>query len=528
MAQQPIITHVIQELSRGGGARATMYLAHYHQKLTGAKHQIVSLLPADPNAVQIARDLGIEVKVTSDTATLHTILEVSDIVQVSWWNAVDIYQFLKMRLPACRLLGWFHVGGQAAPQVITNKLADFFDLSLACSPFTRGHPSLVSAAAEDPKRVGMVYGATDFSRIGSIAKIPHTGFNIGYIGTVDFIKMHPAYVRMSAAANISDAQFMLCGSGEGIPAIIHQAKQLQSERKFRYLGYVEDMPALLSVLDAYGYPLREDTYAASEMNLQEIMYAGIPAVVFPYGGIKDLIIDGVTGLIASTEREYSQALEFLYHHPEQRARIGEKAREYATMFFGAENAAKSIAPLYSQLLEQPKRLRAWGNYVAERAIRPDLSDLYFSTADSLTTVTGGYQFFIESLGNYGADFLISTYSTDITEQLAADNRIAASQNVMVQSGLRPYRQKFPTDWRLGYWLTIAEIKNNQLQAALVAIFDSVNNGGDIRSLLTLQWIAEQLKESALVAELNPIIAAQGSSIDTQKQIKEFLRQLTAA
>jgi glycosyltransferase involved in cell wall biosynthesis len=505
MSKKIIVTHVIQQLSRGGGARATLYLAHYHQKLTGYEHQILSLLPPDPDAVNLARDYGISVKVASEHAIAFKYLEESDIVNVSWWNSVEMYRFLRNRLPACRLSGWFHVGGQAAPQVLTNGLVDFFDLSIACSPFTRGHPALCSLSQhEQSYRVAMVYGATDFNRIGAIEKSEHSGFNIGYIGTVDFIKMHPKYVQMSSQAAIPDAQFLLCGSGEAIPQIIHEARALGSEHKFKYLGYVEDMKGLLSILDAYGYPLREDTYAASEMNLQEVMFAGIPVVVFPSGGIKDLVIDQVTGFVVNTEEEYAYALEYLYRNPIERDKIGKNAKQYAEKFFGAENAARQLVPLFESLLKKPKSFRTWGQQRGDNHIRPDVTDLFVDSND----ITQGASFFISTLGSYGNEFLLSAFGKTFEEKLEADRIISQSKTVLVQSGIRPYRDRFPNDWLLNYWTSLCDYISGQSQRALVEAFDSVNNGGDVRSQVLLLHLARNAQDSKLCDELSKIINQQ--------------------
>jgi len=46
---------------------------------------------------------------------------------------------------------------------------------------------------------------------------------------------------------------------------------------------------VIETFDVYGYPLCADTYASGELNLQEVMYAGVPPVVFPYGGVKGLV-----------------------------------------------------------------------------------------------------------------------------------------------------------------------------------------------------------------------------------------------
>lgn len=53
------------------------------------------------------------------------------------------------------------------------------------------------------------------------------------------------------------------------------------------------------------------------------------------------MINNYTGLVAQSESEYTQAIEYLYHHPEERLRLGRNAKEYAQQLFGAENVAET-------------------------------------------------------------------------------------------------------------------------------------------------------------------------------------------
>lgn len=95
-----------------------------------------------------------------------------------------------------------------------------------------------------------------------------------------------------------------------------------------------------------GYPLCLDTYAASELNLQEAMFAGIPPVVFPHGGIQLLVKHNETGLVVHSNQEYRDAIAYLYNNPSERLRLGANAAEYSKRHFGARNnAPKMIGPI---------------------------------------------------------------------------------------------------------------------------------------------------------------------------------------
>ena len=106
---------------------------------------------------------------------------------------------------------------------------------------------------------------------------------------------------------------------------------------------MEDIRSVLESLDVYGYPLCPDTYAAAELNLQEAMFAGLPVVTFPHGGIGKLVQHGETGMLVNTPEEYAQAIEQLYQNPAERARLGAPtALGFAQRYWGAESAAREF------------------------------------------------------------------------------------------------------------------------------------------------------------------------------------------
>ena len=378
-------------------------------------------------------------------------IEKTDIVHINFWNNPEIYQLLRSDLPEMRLLIWFHIAGDKAPQIITNKVIDFTDFALACSPYTYKHPAIQNLPPNiRTEKSGMVYGATDFERLSNITLKPHMNFNVGYIGTINFVKMHPNYIAMNAAINIPDVKFIVCGGGiENI--LKQQAKQLGKANNFKFLGYIHDIKSVIETLDVFGYPLCENTYAASELTLQEVMFAGVPPVVFPYGGVKHLIINGETGLIVNSEREYKEAIEFLYYNPKKRREIGQKAKEYAKEVFGAENAAKKLNPIYEKMMKKPKKLHIWG-------IKSDLPiiDQPISLEDLTDEVKkkSPSELFIETLGDKSQNFITSLTSQDIYALLDAENKIANAPPVLQSEGgggILHYRNYYREDPYLRLW-----------------------------------------------------------------------------
>ena len=311
----PRILHLIQNLVGGGGSRAMISLAKHSARLAGYEYQLVSLGAADSVGLDLARQANLPVLNQPDRNELFQAMADADIVLVHWWNNPDLATLFRRELPPMRLALWLHVGGYHPPQVFSRSLIDFADLTVACSPHTYAHPVFTSLP-EDFRRqcTALVLAGAEFDRLQGLTAHAHVGFRVGYIGTVDPVKMHSEFVNMSCAVNVPEVKFVVCGNGD-FRWLANRAEELGRSADFDFRGPVEDIRSVLETLDVYGYPLCPDTYAAAELNLQEAMFAGLPVVTFPYGGIGKLIQHGETGVLVNTPEEYARAIEHLYQNP---------------------------------------------------------------------------------------------------------------------------------------------------------------------------------------------------------------------
>jgi len=205
-----------------------------------------------------------------DRATILREIENSDIVHLHFWNTPEMYEFLRSGLHSMRLLIKFNIGGKHPPHIITRDLIEFADFALTTSPEAHEIPVFQNLPADvRHKKTGMVFGATDFERLSGFKPRPHDTFNVGYIGTVDFSKMHPNYVSMSAQIDIPDVRFIVCGNnGQAFRDIRKQVVLHDAEERFDTRGYVEDIRSVIEILDVFGYPLCEDNYSTVELVLQ--------------------------------------------------------------------------------------------------------------------------------------------------------------------------------------------------------------------------------------------------------------------
>jgi glycosyltransferase involved in cell wall biosynthesis len=438
MAAEPSLLHVVPKLTMGGAGRSLLEVIRHSQKSKPSyRHDLLSLEPGQESAIAKARTLCGKVMDAPDENAWGDLVRSQDLILLHYWNTPCVQRFLRAPLPRTRLVLWLKVMGNTAPHVVTPALLGRCDRVIATCPTSLRNPVL--ANADTPCH--LVPGVADFTRLGDAGPKPHRSFNVGYIGTVDFVKLHGDFTTMSSAIRVPELRVIVCGSGGAYPQLKDQARRLGTEVRFEWQGHVENIGDVLSCLDVFGYPLCEDTYATSEKSLQEAMYAGVPPVVFPHGGIPDLVQEGHNGLVVTSGKAYAEAIDYLYHHPEERQRLGRNAAQDARNLFDPRASMERLYSFIDEALSKPAEQRKW------------ITDTKLRSSESQSRVTTGAQHFIESLGEVAPQFAGSVSGED-EALFAADRRIVASSPVLVNAGaggILHYRSGYPDDPFLRFW-----------------------------------------------------------------------------
>ncbi|UQZ91338.1 hypothetical protein C4J81_18750 (plasmid) [Deltaproteobacteria bacterium Smac51] len=276
---------------------------------------------------------------------------------VHWWNHPLMFKWLTGgRWPAARVLMWSHVSGRAAPQPITEALAAFPDLFAAASPVSLKLPALAEAAARN--RARLLFSTAGVGHLAGAAPKAHHGFRVGYLGTVDYAKMHPDFIDLCLSAGLPEAVFAVAGGPE------HEALRRETERRgvarrFEILGPVDDPQTFLSTLDVFGYPLNPDHYGTGEQVLIEAQAAGVPPVVLAGGAEEYVVEHGATGLAAPLAADYGPCLKQLHDEPEMRLKLSRQAAARAGERFGLEAFIEKFEALLAELMAFPKAARRW-------------------------------------------------------------------------------------------------------------------------------------------------------------------------
>jgi glycosyltransferase involved in cell wall biosynthesis len=117
--------------------------------------------------------------------------------------------------------------------------------------------------------------------------------------------------------------------------------------------YSVDLQRLFySAIDVFVTPSLVETFGNTAM---EAMACGTPVVGYATSGLKDVVVNGVTGILqepVGSEAEIWKALEFLLSNPEVRTRMGVGARLRVEKFFDVRRMARNYKELYSELLRK--------------------------------------------------------------------------------------------------------------------------------------------------------------------------------
>lgn len=145
---------------------------------------------------------------------------------------------------------------------------------------------------------------------------------------------------------------LIAGEGKERKTLLDRARSCGIEKEF-HLIKPSSVRGCFFAMDIFCMPSLSEGLGLS---LMEAMAAGRACVASDIGGLKELIIEGKTGLLASpgSSASVARALEALISSGDLRAFLGANARERAFTEFGIERCIEQTAGFYEQVLKSRK------------------------------------------------------------------------------------------------------------------------------------------------------------------------------
>lgn len=150
-----------------------------------------------------------------------------------------------------------------------------------------------------------------------------------YVGRVsrekDLDVLQDAYQRLRQ--HYEGVELVIVGDG---PYLEDLRRKCRTDAGIAFTGFVEgqDLAEIYASADIFAFPSTTDTYGSAVLEAQA---SGLPAVVTDWGGPKEVIKDGVTGIVArgNDVESFYQALYRLVADRRLRQRMGVAARRRA-------------------------------------------------------------------------------------------------------------------------------------------------------------------------------------------------------
>ena len=146
-------------------------------------------------------------------------------------------------------------------------------------------------------------------------------------------------------------QYRLAGDGSLRPSMEKTATRLGLKDDVQFLGFVSDIPTFLSQVDIFVLP---SLFEGLGVSVLEAMAAGKAVIASRVGGLPELVIDSVTGLLVAPRdvEGLVNAISTLAGDKSLIRAMGDKGRERLNEKFTMEQTARQVEDYYYSLLER--------------------------------------------------------------------------------------------------------------------------------------------------------------------------------
>ncbi|HSB70241.1 MAG TPA: glycosyltransferase family 4 protein [Candidatus Methylomirabilis sp.] len=262
------------------------------------------------------------------------------------------------------LEGYFHPAVARIFGWIERGLARRTDRIVAISPRLR--EDILAMGIGRPEQVEVIPLGLDLARFRSGASaglreaigVARDTPLLGIVGRLVPIKDHPALFQALALLDGGDGapHLVVVGDGERRQALERLASGLHLDSRIHFLGWRDDLEAILGELDVIICCSRNE---GTPLALIEAMAAGVPVLSTDVGGVGDVVAHGETGWLVppGDPAALAEAIRLLVAQPVLRARLATAGRAVALERHGVEGLIQRTEALYTRLLKEKQDQR---------------------------------------------------------------------------------------------------------------------------------------------------------------------------
>jgi len=288
------------------------------------------------------------------------------ILHVHGYAAADFGR-VAARMSGAKLVLHEHFADPRMPayQALADRLlAPLTDRAIAVSHSTRDF--LVSKRSVPAELVRLIWNGAPLGEFApggrdralaarSELGLPEEAVVIGTIGRLNAQKGHTHLLDALALlrTRLPDLWTLIVGDGDLMDSLKEQAARLGLGDRVVFAGHRTDVPDLLAALDVFCI---SSLYEGTPLALFEAMAAGRPIVSTAVDGCREVLEDGVSGLLVppADAEALAGALERVATNAELRGALGRRALEESRRY-DVQACVEQMQALYDQLLAEGER-----------------------------------------------------------------------------------------------------------------------------------------------------------------------------
>jgi glycosyltransferase involved in cell wall biosynthesis len=277
----------------------------------------------------------------------------ADIVQFEFWNHPRLFECLaRCAFSPMRSVFWSHISGLNQPFVPAGLMENAMRFVLTTQASLE-MPALAFVSEAARGRLGVINSGFGFARSDQLrppaaARKPA----IAYLGTVDFVKMHPGFFDVIDRLTDSNVRVSVWGDFDRSGAVAARARGMRHPQRVTLGGATTRPAEALSQADIFFYPLQPGHYGSAENVLVEAMSLGLVPLVLNNAAETAIVRHGETGFVAPSIEACVPLLEMLLAAPDTRRRVSRNAAAAVAEHRTAERSARAFMTLWLGLLAQ--------------------------------------------------------------------------------------------------------------------------------------------------------------------------------